>query len=586
MIGKINWKLVAIVVLALALRTFKLAQYPIGLYSDEAVFGYNAYSLIQEGRDEYGRFWPISFESFGDWKPPMQGWLAIPFVWLLGLNETAVRLPSALLGTATVVIIFLLAKIFFKSERTALLTALLLAINPWHIFMSRIAMLVSVEVFFISSGVLFLLKGLNDTIIPAQAGIYLNRLRVKHGMTSWWWILSAVSFSGAIYSYYGSRITAPLLIFVFIVIYFNKLRKRISELIFPVLTALLLLSPLLIQFIKEPLVVTGRAKTTSVFFNDNIRCLLWEGHTIDGLNGIGVLASRFYHNKFYYYTADIIHRWTSHFSPMFLFFNGDSAPPFKIPNLGYLYLIDLPFFLVGIWFLRRLNKINNEFKKKRLFLLVYLLLSPAVAGLTFMTPAGNRSFNLVIPWTLITAYGLSRILSIKTKNWFRNQIPTPRLTGLGMTIVLISSIYIISFGIYFYSYVITIPKTIPEQWHYGRRELIMKLQPLLSQYDRVYLTNKGGPPYIFLSFYLKIPPETLYETIERDSFIDNLGWGHVNKILNVIIPRGFSWDKLPRDKDALFVGSGNEIPENELKVLDRVKYPDGSQAYVIGALKH
>src|SRR3990167_2925716 len=106
--------LLAILGLGFLLRLAYLDKFPIGLYSDEAVFGYNAYLLIQTGHDEYNRFWPVSLESFGDWKPPMQAWLAIPFIKFFGLNEFAVRLPSAILGTATVAIIYFLAEILLR----------------------------------------------------------------------------------------------------------------------------------------------------------------------------------------------------------------------------------------------------------------------------------------------------------------------------------------------------------------------------------------------------------------------------------------------------------------------------------------
>ena len=107
-----NKYLLPILFLGFILRVAYLDKFPIGLYSDEAVFGYNAYLLIQTGHDEYNRFWPVSLESFGDWKPPMQAWLAIPFVWVLGLTEYAVRLPSAILGTLTILIVYLLAEFY------------------------------------------------------------------------------------------------------------------------------------------------------------------------------------------------------------------------------------------------------------------------------------------------------------------------------------------------------------------------------------------------------------------------------------------------------------------------------------------
>jgi hypothetical protein len=112
-----------------------------------------------------------------------------------------------------------------------------------------------------------------------------------------------------------------------------------------------------------------------------------------------------------------------------------------------------------------------------------------------------------------------------------------------------------------------------------------KLKPLLGQYQNVYLTNKGGPPYIFLAFYLNIPPKEFHETVVRNPIIDELGWGHVDKILNVTIPREFSWSEVIKDKNALYVGFENEIPPDEINITSRVYYPSGKAAYTIGTLK-
>ena len=85
-----------IIFLALALRLYRLAEFPTGLNADEAAIGYNAYSLLETGKDEFGHPWPINFQSFNDWKPGLYFYLVLPLVKILGLNEWAVRLPSAI----------------------------------------------------------------------------------------------------------------------------------------------------------------------------------------------------------------------------------------------------------------------------------------------------------------------------------------------------------------------------------------------------------------------------------------------------------------------------------------------------------
>ena len=125
-----NINLIIIIILASALRLIALDKYPAGFNADEAAIGYNAYSLLQTGKDEYGTPWPLSFKSFGDFKPGLYFYFVMPAVAVLGLNEWAVRIPSALLGIGTVILVYFLAKEIFKEKKIALLSSTLLAISP------------------------------------------------------------------------------------------------------------------------------------------------------------------------------------------------------------------------------------------------------------------------------------------------------------------------------------------------------------------------------------------------------------------------------------------------------------------------
>ena len=121
--------LLTLILLGLGLRLFRLDSRPLGFTWDEAALGYNAYSLIKTGRDEYGKILPVILKSFGDYKPGVYAYLAVPSIATLGLNEFATRLPSAILGTLLIVIVYLLTQNMFA--------ALLLAINPWSLYFSR-----------------------------------------------------------------------------------------------------------------------------------------------------------------------------------------------------------------------------------------------------------------------------------------------------------------------------------------------------------------------------------------------------------------------------------------------------------------
>lgn len=130
--------LLAIVVLAAAVRLPGLDVVPNGLWCDEASTGYDAYSMLETGRDQFGEPMPLFARSFGDYNESLYRFVVIPFVAVLGLDEVAVRLPAAIAGVLTVVGLFFLARRLFGRD-AALLAALLLALSPWHVHFSRIA---------------------------------------------------------------------------------------------------------------------------------------------------------------------------------------------------------------------------------------------------------------------------------------------------------------------------------------------------------------------------------------------------------------------------------------------------------------
>ena len=155
-----NWKLIlfVIIILSFVLRFYRLDQIPSGFHSDEAAFGYNAYSLLETGKDEYGQFLPLILKSFGDYKGAIYTYLTVPSVFLFGLTEFAVRLPTAVFGVFFVILSYLLVLRLTKNKKIATITAALCAVNPLSIVLSRVQSDPLVSVVFILLGLyLFLL---------------------------------------------------------------------------------------------------------------------------------------------------------------------------------------------------------------------------------------------------------------------------------------------------------------------------------------------------------------------------------------------------------------------------------------------
>src|SRR3989344_8123081 len=129
MISRVKVFLLIIVLLSAILRFYKLDTIPPSLNWDEAGSAYNAYTIANWGRDEWGKFLPLIFTSFRDDKHPVHIYMTAPIVKMFGLSDFTARLSGAIVGVLSVIIIFFLARILFKNDLVGLLSALFLAMS-------------------------------------------------------------------------------------------------------------------------------------------------------------------------------------------------------------------------------------------------------------------------------------------------------------------------------------------------------------------------------------------------------------------------------------------------------------------------
>lgn len=530
--------LLLILLLSAAVRFAFLQKIPVSLYSDEIDQGYNAYSILKTGRDEHGIFLPVSLRSFGDWKPPLQTYLMIPFVYLFGLNATAVRLPGVLMGIGCTVLVFSISKKIFHSNKISLLSAFFLSISPWHILQSRSAMLVMIALFFLMLSIYFFLKSLEKKI---------------------YYIFTSVAFVFSVYAYYGMRVITPLIIIVLFFLYMNKIIKAYKVVAISILTGIIFMIPLFVSFTHEPNVVFGRAKTVSVFYDQGVKLRQWELITQDGIN-FPTNLSRLFHNNIYMYGKNILQRYFSHFDGKFLFLKGDQSPPFTIPDMGILYLADAFFILPGLFI--AVKDINTG---KKLILLI-LAISIIPAAFTFMTPSSNRTFNAVIPFSIFTALGISVILKLSNKSYF---LP-----------VIISLIYILSFAFFLKQYFIVTPKSYADVWNFGWENLVYYLNGHENKYEQVMIADIGMP-YSYILFYKQIDPNFYQKRSVRSYRPGEFGFEHVENFDKYYFLTDFNWKYIKEDlkpKTLYVVPAGQTVPSDK-NLIYEIKYPDGKIAY-------
>ncbi len=538
--------IINILILSTILRLGYLNISPPSLYSDEADQGYNAYSILKTGKDEHGVLLPISLRSFGDWKPPIETYLMIPFIWSLGLNEYSVRTPSSLLGVLSILLIYLVVRKIFDNyqykEKLSLLSAFLISFSPWHLHQSRSAMLVMIALFYFVLGLYCFILGLK-----------------KRGLL----YVSITSFIFSIYSYYGMRVIVPIFC-LFLFIYFrNELLKLKRVFLYGSILGMVLILPLIISFIYNPNVIFGRARTVSVFFDQGVKLKIWERETQDGLVGTNPTLTLFFHNKPYFYALDILKRFLQHFEGYFLFIKGDGASPFQIPNMGALYLLDAIFLPIGIYIA---FKSNN----KAYIFLSLLIVSVIPASLTFLTPSHNRTFNAVMPLMVFISFGI-----IYLTNIFRNNYKS-------IVNIFIVSIYIFSFHNYLINYYKILPKEYSREWLYGFKELTTYLNDQNQQFNKIYFLPETGMSYIYLLFYNQYSPEKFQIEAQRKYQEDRFGFEHVKGFSKYIfLSEGREWDfyQNKMEENEVYIGRETEIPQNFSK--KEILYPNGKVAFRI-----
>jgi len=478
--------IILILILASLLRLVVLDKYPAGLNADEAAIGYNAWSLLETGKDEHSAAWPLVFRSFDDYKPPVYFYIVLPFVKLIGLNIWSVRLPSALLGIASILLVFLIGKqLFSKHKYLPELTALLLAVSPWHLQFSRGGWEVNVALFFTLLGIYGFLKGLE---------------KPKY------FFMFVISLIVSIYAYHSARIISPLIALSLIIIYRKTLftsftGAKLKIIVTATMLGLLLALPLATQMLSKE----GQSRFTGVsVFSDSGP--LWQALEMrrEHPNGFYV---KIIHNQYLSYGLRFVKNYLSHFSPRFLFTIGDEIARSKVPGMGQTFKLLAPFFFLG---LLSLLKLDSKGKK---FVLFWFIISPLAAAFTFQSPHALRSQNMVIPLTFISAFGLLMFIEIvkSAKNKY--------LTIIISILMWILGIY--SVGQYLHQYYLHYPKELSYAWQYGFDQIADYTKENYDKYDKIIVSDRYDQPYILMAFFLKYPPQTLQKEMvmtPRDKF--------------------------------------------------------------------
>lgn len=342
---------ITLLILFFATRFAVIKDIPPSVYWDEASIGYNAYSILLTGKDEWGDKFPVHFRAFGEFKLPVYVYSVVPFVKLLGLNQVSVRIPAIIFSLISLVFIYLITNKLLGSKNWGLMSAFFVIVSPWYFIFSRTG-------YEATAGLAFYLAGLYFLYYPRRGLSYL------FGIV--FWILS-------IYSYNAFRILIPLTgLFIFIKLIFQGWKNIKKDIVFIGLSVIIFATSL------TPIIRVYKYDSGAVRLN-----------TISTTNPVQLVKNYF-----------------SHYSPEFLLIRGDTNARSAQPGWGEIYWIEVPLILLGIFF---------AFKNKKWLPLLLLVIAPIPAAITRESPHALRSILTPMIFSFLSVFGIYQLTKIWSK---------------------------------------------------------------------------------------------------------------------------------------------------------------------------
>lgn len=505
-----------ILIAAFGLRVYKISTIPGGLTWDEAAIGYNAFSISKTLRGEHGMFMPMTFKSFGDYKPPIYIYLTAPFVYLFDLNEFSTRILSVLAGTLSVLVLMLFVRETTKNISWSIFAGIFLAFSPWHIFYSRGAWETNLMVMFLLIGLLGIIRS----------------SKLKGGL---WWGLLALFL--AMMTYQAGKLYVPLLLVVLYISGYIDIKNTLKNAKSTVAWSVFAGACLLLLGMNLFTDAGNRLNRLSIF---NYKPdLTTENQKYDN-------SSNIFHILPDFRIRLIASRYLTHYSTDFLFLDNKPTDRGHLPKIGVMYWIDALLLLLGLVYLSSLN--DGQTKR----LITAMLLIAAIPGsLTLAEFSSTRNLFMVVPLIILSSAGASWLMNRK------------------MFFLLVTPIWLFCF-VYFWDILMFHSSAVlGKEFNIAYKKVFQSLDA--TKPERAVISDVYGQPYIYYLFYGKIDPAWYQKQGEfRDGGIDV---GRVGRVGTVEF-RQFDMSEIRRSPNAFFAGGvGNYIGE-KAEDLENIDYSD------------
>lgn len=352
-----------IIIIGFEVRLLAIADIPKGLNVDEASAGYEAYAISNYGIDRNGNYLPVFLESWGSGQNALYSYILIPFIKIFGLTVLSVRLPMAIIGCISLIVMYKLLKDIFD-EKIALIGMSFLAICPWAIMKSR--------------------WGLESNLFPDI--ILLSVCVLIYGLKSKKIYITYLSFAIAgisAYSYGTSYFFLPLFVIPLLIYLVRKKELNIKQSIIAFAIVGIITLPI------QLFVIINKFDLPQI----NLPFMT-----------IPRIAENRFEQVTALFSADFINQICRNFmaSVKMLITQNDGLGWNSISNFGIIYLPSIIFTVIGIW--KAFIKKNNYNTIMNIWFIVSVLL------LFVCEPNINRCNIIMFPIIYYTIIGICEIL--------------------------------------------------------------------------------------------------------------------------------------------------------------------------------
>lgn len=487
-----------IMLLASWWRFHKLAEIPATLNRDEAALAYNAYLLMETGKDEWERRWPLALESFGDYKLPGYPLLLIPSFAVFGLSDFAVRVPAAVAGVLLIGVGYLFARGALRlGHWYALAVAGIVAIQPVFIFYSRMAWEANVGLLFFTTAATLLLS----TITP-------QRLRLVGDVSALVFLLLAI------FTYNTPLILIPFLA-VSVLIQRGWKTWRHS---------LLGLAGMAVIFAigMASLASISQQKSAITIFSDET---YWQ-ESVNYYQSFSGISQKLFGNRFVFFGRAMVQNFIASWSPNFLIEEGGEHPWHNLPGHGHL--------LIGVYFLalvgvgqalrHALSRCSAEDQRRYQALILLLLTALAPAIITVDAPHATRSLFFFFLLCCLAGLGIrfiAQIVEERSTNGANMRVLVAVLLLIGLTIEARN---------YSFAYFSQYRAQSRVILRAGLEDLVKTIE---KQYEgtktQVAIVDPDGYMYTHVAWMLRMSPEEFFGTIDRH-LPDRIGFKYGYKV--------------------------------------------------------